>query len=115
MPQSLHRLSTHIVFSTKNRARTLTPIIRPKLCAYLSGVLRHLECDLPTVNGVEDHVHVLCNLTKKLPLIKVMEILKKESSKWIKTQPGITGTFQEEFRRILRKYGVAFDEKYVWD
>ncbi len=24
-------------------------------------------------------------------------------------------SFQEEFRRILRKYGVEFDERYVWD
>ena len=24
-------------------------------------------------------------------------------------------TFQDEFRRLCRKYGVAFDERYVWD
>ena len=24
-------------------------------------------------------------------------------------------TFQEEYRRLLRKYGVEFDERYVWD
>ena len=24
-------------------------------------------------------------------------------------------TFQEEFRRLLNKYGVPFDERYVWD
>lgn len=24
-------------------------------------------------------------------------------------------TFQEEFRRLLRKYGVEYDERYVWD
>ncbi|WP_269536949.1 transposase [Cerasicoccus fimbriatus] len=23
-------------------------------------------------------------------------------------------TFQDEYRRLLRKYGLAFDEKYVW-
>ena len=26
-----------------------------------------------------------------------------------------TETFQDEFRRLLRKYGVEFDERYVWD
>jgi REP element-mobilizing transposase RayT len=26
-----------------------------------------------------------------------------------------TRTFQEEFRAFLRKYGVAYDEAYVWD
>ena len=24
-------------------------------------------------------------------------------------------TFQEEFRRFLHKYGVEYDERYVWD
>jgi hypothetical protein len=24
-------------------------------------------------------------------------------------------TFQEEYRRMLERYKVAFDEKYVWD
>jgi hypothetical protein len=24
-------------------------------------------------------------------------------------------TFQEEYRRLLAKYGIAFDERYVWD
>lgn len=26
-----------------------------------------------------------------------------------------TKTFQEEYRTFLKKYGVAFDERYVWD
>jgi len=24
-------------------------------------------------------------------------------------------TFQEEYRRLLNKYGIQFDERYVWD
>ena len=24
-------------------------------------------------------------------------------------------TFQDEFRRILKKYAVEFDERYLWD
>ena len=24
-------------------------------------------------------------------------------------------SFQDEFRRLLKKYGVAYDERYVWD
>jgi putative transposase len=26
-----------------------------------------------------------------------------------------TETFQEEFLRILKKYGVEYDERYLWD
>ena len=24
-------------------------------------------------------------------------------------------SFQEEYRRILEKYGIEYDERYVWD
>jgi len=24
-------------------------------------------------------------------------------------------TFQDEYRRLLERYQIAFDEKYVWD
>ena len=24
-------------------------------------------------------------------------------------------TFQEEYRKLLRSYGIEFDERYVWD
>jgi REP-associated tyrosine transposase len=26
-----------------------------------------------------------------------------------------TESFQDEFRRLLNKYGIEFDELYVWD
>ena len=26
-----------------------------------------------------------------------------------------TESFQDEFRRLLRKYGLEWDERYVWD
>jgi len=26
-----------------------------------------------------------------------------------------TRTFQEEYRHLLRRHGVDFDERYVWD
>ncbi len=85
MPQSLHVLSAHIVFSTKERHPWLTKEIRPRVWAYLSRILQNLECHSITVGGMEDHIHILCNLTKKHATMKVMEVLKKDSSKFVKT------------------------------
>lgn len=84
MPQSLHVLNVHIIFSTKERRTWLTPEIRERLWGYQSSILQNLECNNITIGGVADHVHVLCNLTKKLPVTKVLEILKKDSSKFAK-------------------------------
>jgi len=85
MPQSLHVLSAHIIFSTKERRPWLIRNIRERVWAYQSRILQNLECNSITIGGVADHIHVLCNLTKKFPTAKVLEILKKDSSKFIKT------------------------------
>jgi putative transposase len=84
MPQSLHVLNVHIIFSTKERRPLLTLEIRERLWGYQSSILQNLECKNMTIGGVADHVHILCNLTKKLPVTKVLEILKKDSSKFVK-------------------------------
>jgi REP element-mobilizing transposase RayT len=85
MPQSLHVLSAHIIFSTKQRQRWLSKDIQARVWAYQSRILQNLECQSITIGGVEDHVHVLCNLTKKTAPAKVLELLKKDSSKFVKT------------------------------
>jgi REP element-mobilizing transposase RayT len=85
MPQSLHVLSAHIIFSTKERRPSLMSHVREQVWAYQARILQNLECTSITVGGVADHVHVLCNLTKKFPTAKVLEILKKDSSKFVKT------------------------------
>jgi REP element-mobilizing transposase RayT len=85
MPQALHILSAHIIFSTKERRPLLTTNIRERSWAYQSRILQNLECNSITIGGVADHVHVLCNLTKKFATTKVLEIVKKDSSKFIKT------------------------------
>jgi REP element-mobilizing transposase RayT len=54
----------------------------------MSRILQNLECHSIAVGGVDDHIHVLCNLTKKHPPMKVLEILKKDSSKFVKTLDG---------------------------
>src|SRR2546426_4517752 len=93
MPQSLHVLAVHIIFSTKERRPWLTMDIRERVWAYQSRILQNLECRAITVGGVEDHVHVLCHITKKLAPMKVLEVLKKDSSKFAKTLRGDLSAF----------------------
>ena len=79
MPQSLHVLSVHIVFSTKERRPWIAKDIQARLWAYQSRILQNVECHSITIGGVEDHVHVSCHLTKKVAPTKVIEVLKKDS------------------------------------
>jgi REP element-mobilizing transposase RayT len=86
MPQSLVNNLIHLIYSTKNREPSLLPEIRPSLYAYKAGILKQWESPALLIGGEIDHVHVLFLLSKNHPLAKIIEEVKKGSSKWLKTQ-----------------------------
>ena len=84
MPQSRARVILHIVFSTKNRVPFLRDsALRPRLRAYMAGVLQKIGCEPILINGVEDHVHILCNLSRTVSIAQRIEEVKTEPSKRI--------------------------------
>ena len=85
MPQSLARVVIHLVFSTKLRTPWLKDAaIRTELCAYCATVLQNMDCPPILINAVEDHVHILTNLSRKLAIAEVVEKVKTSTSAWIK-------------------------------
>jgi REP element-mobilizing transposase RayT len=148
MSQSLTQIYLHLVFSTKDRVPFLNDrALRAKTYAYLAGTCKNLNSPALIVGGAGDHVHILCRFSKNLRVSEFIRELKRESSKWIKSeaagfywQAGYGAfsispshvealkryiahqeehhrkvTYQDEFRRLCRKYGVEIDERYVWD
>ncbi|MFO7977681.1 MAG: IS200/IS605 family transposase [Bacteroidales bacterium] len=86
MPQSLVRNYMHIVFSTKHRQAFITPDVEDEIFCYLGGTCRELFCRPILVGGHYDHVHILCLLSQKIALMKLIEKVKAHSSGWIKTK-----------------------------
>ena len=86
MSQSLVKNYLHIVFSTKHRQPLIIPEIETELHSYLGGICKNLESQPIKIGGYTDHVHVLCNLSKKIALMKLLEEVKSHSSKWVKTK-----------------------------
>jgi REP element-mobilizing transposase RayT len=151
MPQSLAQIYVHMVFSTKNRQPFLKDrSFRERTHAYLKGICDNQGSPSLRVGGTEDHVHILCRLSKTLDVATLIRELKRDSSKWIKEEnprlddfywpqgyaafsvspthvPALIEyiinqeehhrreTFQDEFRRLCKKYGVEIDERYTWD
>ena len=140
----------HLVFSTKNREPFITPAIETELHPYLATIFRALKSPSLCIDGTVDHVHILFPLARVITIADLVEEVKTESSKWIKTkglefrnfhwQKGygafsigqsnvetlkryIRGqkqhhrrvTFQDEYRKFLKSYGIDYDERYVWD
>ncbi|MBX2940918.1 MAG: IS200/IS605 family transposase [Cyclobacteriaceae bacterium] len=86
MGQSLVKNYVHIVFSTKHRQSFILPEFETELYAYLGGICHNMECIPLKIGGYLDHVHVLCSLSKKIALMKLLEEMKSHSSKWMKTK-----------------------------
>lgn len=86
MGQSLVKNYVPLIFSTKKRVPMIHPPIDVELYGYLGAICNNLECPVLIVNGHLDHVHILCLLSKKTSLMKLMEELKSHSSKWIKSK-----------------------------
>jgi putative transposase len=86
MSQTLVSLVAHVIFSTKNRERFITPEIEPELFAYVGGILNNHESRLLTAGGTADHVHLLISQSKNVSLSALMKDIKKDSSSWIKTK-----------------------------
>lgn len=87
MSQSLAQIYVHLVFSTKHRRPFLRDDeLRVEMHKYLGGTCRDLGSPPLRVGGVEDHVHILCRLSRKLAVFNLLAELKRESSKWVKTK-----------------------------
>ena len=76
-------LHYHIVFATYCRRRLITRDWRPRVHAYIAGVLRKLGAVPLIVGGVSDHVHILTGLRPNHRLSDVMREVKHESSRWV--------------------------------
>jgi REP element-mobilizing transposase RayT len=85
MAQSLSRLWTHLIFSTKNRYPFLhDKVLRGEVHAYLAEMLRAHDCETLIVDGVEDHTHSLFALSRTHAIADVVKEVKRTSSGWIK-------------------------------
>jgi putative transposase len=86
MSHAFSRNHIHVIFSTKDRRKTIPKDLQPRLWAYLAGICKNHEMVALIVGGTQDHVHLLFHLPPKLPLAKAVQLLKSNSSKWISDQ-----------------------------
>ncbi len=86
MPQSLTRVYLHLIFHTKNKYVSIRPSESNKLYAYMNGVIKNNESIPIIINGVSDHIHILCVLSKNVALARLVQKIKQNSSRWLKEQ-----------------------------
>jgi len=86
MSQSLSKLYVHLIFHVKNNIGLIRSEDEKELYAYIGGVVKLSKSIPVNINGTEDHIHVLCIMSKNISLADLLEDIKKNSSRWIKTK-----------------------------
>lgn len=99
----------HAVWGTKNRFPFLKKEIRPDVYEHIIQNARSKKIFIDSINGVEDHVHVLLGLNADMSISKTIQLIKGESSFWINKQKVTPSTFEwaDEY------YAVSVSERML--
>ena len=84
MGHTLTNVLVHVVFTTKNREKSLSAVVRKRLHAYLAQVIVDEGGRTLIVNGGLEHVHILLRLPAKLALSSLIGKAKSNSSRWLR-------------------------------
>ncbi|MCI5981493.1 MAG: transposase [Bacteroidales bacterium] len=84
MAQSLCMVYLHLVFHVKNTSVRIKEEDLNAVHAHIANLLKTRSDNPFWVDGIEDHVHVVCSLGRQETISDLVGFLKRASSKWIK-------------------------------
>ncbi|MGB0991018.1 MAG: IS200/IS605 family transposase [Akkermansiaceae bacterium] len=115
MPQSLHQNYAHIVFSTKNRADHVHILLQTSKHIADTEFIRQLKGSSSRWMGEQGESKFQWQSGYGWFSVGAGDL--DQARKYIENQKHHhkTMTYQDEFRKFLKQYGIDFDEKYVWD
>ena len=87
MSQSLCQNYLHIIFHISFSDPVKIPNkVKRNLCAYMASICKNNNSTSLIINGTNDHVHILCHLSKDISVAKLVQTLKGNSSRWLKKE-----------------------------
>ncbi len=95
----------HIVFCTKNRAKTIPLQFKNDLYRFIWSIVRGHNCRLLRIGGIQDHLHLLIDLRPTVALAALIRDIKANSSAFLKKDPrfrGFEGWAAEYYASTLR-------------
>ena len=88
MPHSFNKHLYHITFSTKKREVNLHPKVRKRLFPYIFTMINNNFGQAYIVNGVADHLHILCEVKPKIAFSEVIRKVKIHAQRtWLYYAP----------------------------
>ena len=103
MPHSFVSNNVHIVFSTRGRRALIPAGQQKRLWGYVAGITKNVGALPMAIGGMPDHVHVLAALPADLSIAKFVNVLKSNTSKWMRER-GLEFGWQGGVCRVLRQH-----------
>jgi putative transposase len=97
MSHSCVEIYLHLIFATKGRLPLIPSVIEERLYNYMRGIARKREVPFLRVNGMPDHIHILCKLHSSIELKVLMKEIKSYSSGWLKKEGVVDFAWQEGY------------------
>ena len=93
MAQSLSKIYIHLIFHIKTISSPIRESDLDRIHSYIGQLVNATGCKVIQVGGMCDHVHILFLLSKDVAISHVVEEVKRNSSRWMKTIEPYYSTF----------------------
>lgn len=85
MSQSLCKIYLHLIFHIKTTSPEIKEEHLERVHSYIGQLVNTTGCQVVRIGGTSNHVHVICTLSREVTIAHLVEELKRNSSRWIKT------------------------------
>lgn len=89
-------LFIHVISCVKNKEPLLTKPVRTVLFAHIKKQAAESGINVLSVNGTEDHMHVVVQMMPAQNLAQIMKSIRTESAAWINESKFIKNPFEWE-------------------
>lgn len=93
MPVSKTKIWIHALFGTKDRLPLIHEDFENKVHNFLAEELTHFGCQVESINGAADHVHIIFLLNPQKTLTDVIDQIKETSANAINQNHFSSGSF----------------------
>ena len=85
MASTLTKIDIHLIFHVKTTSVPIKTDDLRRAFSYIGGIIKETGGLPLEIGGMPDHIHILTSLPKTVSLSDFVQIIKSNSSKWIKT------------------------------
>jgi putative transposase len=86
MANTYTQIHIQFVFAVKYRQALIHPEWKERLHQYVTGIFQRHQHKMLQINSMPDHIHIFIGMRPDQSVSSLVQLVKSESSKWIKEQ-----------------------------